>query len=317
MTKSFALQSFLGLLSLLFFCSSSAILAAETQTDNNEDHGLPPDQPTGSEIPEEVQSQPKALATMSGMPQGSLAESPKTLTLSGGVDHAEEMEPISPTLQAGSRFDERSVSNISSQDYWYQIPLWLAGTWQRDEQNVLQNKPLTLSGKLANSLYPTKMGLFKSQAQFGWGHQFDIRGMVWNYVKFPYVTRVEGTTTFTLQFVKSAIPVSVSDKAIVIKFISTSHDIDRQTGVIVRADQAESISTYRPVDFGTLYARFSRKVFDSRGKPTSIQVSESYIRRINTFHPVNFMEGKDLRVSLSRFIQALYEKHISSMQSPR
>src|SRR5690606_29896327 len=133
-------------------------------------------------IPDEA-SEDSPIERSEDSPEQKSSSGGAGLLLSGGIKHAQEMEPLAPALQAGSRFDERELRKIVPQDYWYRIPVWLAGVWQRDEQNVLKSRSLTWKSKLKDAFTPVRMGLFKSQAQFGWGHQVDTMGSIWNYAK--------------------------------------------------------------------------------------------------------------------------------------
>lgn len=226
------------------------------------------------------------------------------VTLTGEIGHASKLKPIEPALKAGSRFDKRILNQFMPQDYWYQIPGWLAGIWQRNDQNLLKQKSLTFSAKLKSTLYPPRMGKFKSQVKYRWGYQFDRAGNVWNYAKFPYIVKVDGANTYTVQVVREATPVSVTNKVVSLKFRSTSHKIDKRTNMILFAEQAEAISMFAKYEPNTLYVRYSRKVFDDNGSAKFIQESDSFIPRVAKFFPKNVVGGKDLRVSLRNYLLA-------------
>lgn len=232
-------------------------------------------------------------------------ESSSKITLSGGVDHAKQLKPIVPSLRAGAKFNPSLMKRLAPQDYWYRIPNWLGGIWQRNQQNLLKQKNLTLKAKLTSTLLaPPRLGLFKSQVRYRWGYQYDRMGNIWNYVRFPYIARVHGANTYTVQVVRKAVPVRISDKIVVLKFLSSNHRIDLRSNIIVSSEQSEALSMYALFKPNVLYARYSTKKFDSDGKPVSIQESESYIPQIEKFYPENFKDGKDLRLSLRNYLLA-------------
>ena len=228
----------------------------------------------------------------------------ETLKLTAEIEHAQELEPLSPALEAGSTFNQAAIEKrFTPTDYWYRIPNWLGGIWQRNEQNMLRQKSLTLSDKLKSSFIAApRLGLFKSQVVYRWGHQYDRLGQIWNYVQFPYTSQIQGSSFYTVQVVRSAVPIKVNEKIVILKFRDSSHRVDYRTNQILSSQQSESISMYSLYKPHVIYARFSRKEFNSDGKAKFIQESESYIPRVKSFYPQNFKDGKDLRLSLRHYL---------------
>src|SRR5580658_7286845 len=64
--------------------------------------------------------------------------------LKGSVELSEHLSALDPTLSPGCTFDQAAATELlgqsASQNQWYKIPFWLAGTWEVKEAVTTYSK---------------------------------------------------------------------------------------------------------------------------------------------------------------------------------
>lgn len=229
----------------------------------------------------------------------------KSIKLTGGVEHSQELAPVSRKLRAGNTFLESELPKIDSPDVWYRIPRWFSGVWEKRQEQVLSIQPLSRAEKLMRAFASMPANYsFKALTRIRNGHQLDAKSNIWSYLSYPYQTRVEGSETYTLQHIYLQEPVELRQDRVSLKFVGTSYEISRYNNEIIAVKQIESITTYRPMKPGLIKARVSMKVFNARGKPKSLEIHEFIQYSVKPFSPMDFSRGKDLRHSFRHYLQA-------------
>jgi hypothetical protein len=182
---------------------------------------------------------------------------------------------------------------------WYWIPDWFAGHWHTD-------KSITLA------VYDLKTGVKQkmrseqsSVANEVRGFQRDSHGVIWQYKAAPYVRDVDQNGMLQVQFIKVNEPTEVTMDRVVARYVGTTVEVDRQSKLITRIWQSESIQEYYPMDPLEVRCNSSLKIFGADGKPVKIEKVAKGSVRTAPFAPIDIYYGRDLRPMFRDFLTAL------------
>ena len=141
------------------------------------------------------------------------------------------------------------------------------------------------------------------------GYQEDRSGAIWTCVMTPYMGRTRQVETTNISVVHSAIPLEISEKQIILKFVATTAIVGRNKR-IVSVSQRESIQTYRPASPNRVIVLASMKYFDDTGLAKYESETLSHCERHLPFHEQSFIPAAepfslvDLRQSLDKFLRS-------------
>jgi hypothetical protein len=216
---------------------------------------------------------------------------PKSTTLQGGVNHAEELPGLDDALQVGKVYSDDLLlkSGTQSNNDWYYIPKWYAGVRHADDAFIVYRYNY-VTGK---SSTPMQKQLNRQDARAG--YQRDRNGGIWDYKHVPAIQHVESDFCNAILYLRNVTPVSGSDDRLVVKYDEVSISLDKITNKILLVLQQEQINTITSPLPGVLRADVSTKAFGWDGKPTRQEQSVIISNIIKPFEPIDQFEGKDLR----------------------
>jgi hypothetical protein len=110
---------------------------------------------------------------------------------------------------------------------------------------------------------------------------------------------------YSVALVVSQEPVEVSDDLVVLRDLFTELHVNKDTGVIMLALQAESLTRFRSTTDGSLDCQTSVKLFEEDGSPKSIQRNVALARKTASFSVLNTYKGYDLHSGFLQFLQSI------------
>lgn len=228
--------------------------------------------------------------------------------LEGKIEHANTLPPVNPKLRPGAKFDLRKMPiDAPLSLLWWRVPDWLSGTWKNEGKVRRLNfidleHPEKREGfDMVDVAYPDNEVI---------GYQEDRYHNVWTAVLTPYMGRTRQGANTNLSVVHSAIPLEISEKQIVLKFLATTAVVSKANKRIVSVSQRESIQTYRPIEGNLVIVLASMKFFDENGKAKFSSEILSHTQKQLPFQEVPFLPAPDsfavvdLRQSLDKFLRS-------------
>lgn len=171
-------------------------------------------------------------------------------TLKGGVQ--EQVEAVLPQLRQGQVFDQSKLPASTIVD-WYRIPAWFAGSTRR----------YTIEATLPDGKHFTT----KSVRTMTRGYQRDNRGGIWEARREPFITVIENEETFDYMLTRSAEPLIVTDKKVVIRYEFACINVLKKNNKIFRTTQDIQVHEFQPGADNTILAyRSSALCYDQNGK---------------------------------------------------
>jgi hypothetical protein len=263
-----------------------------------------------------------------------LAGLPGTVTLQGGIEHSERLEPLPDTERVGSfavpfapqkpvdyslqtrpnvgatgarstnlqpfaggtmRIDsaqaayrarlrqlveannKTTVAQAKSKKpktLKLEVPLWLAGYWQRLESNEVSRVVLPDGKRLA------PLGRQKAVVMDKFGTYKDKSGKVLMLVPLSTTGAVDRGSAVDYHRVKKY-DLILSGKTSALVKVQASHNVvDKRTGRVTMAYQDEELNQYRLVKDGLVETVSSVKVFDQMGQPKLLTKAVSQEKRL-------------------------------------
>ncbi len=217
----------------------------------------------------------------------------KTITLTGGIEHAERLPPVPPQIEPGAVYNMEKAKPV---DEWYRLPNIMAGTWETYQRIDDNGMNLVDGSRLPRQVTPMHAVVEK-------GRQIDARGDIWDC----YLT---GTTrqstlpgrTRNITGKQFKLLETTADSTLT-ETTSTQVDVDSDKGRIVQVLQVECI-TRTKCRSGSLFAVASVKTFSKNGTPTFLTQQKTEYHRVKEFVPVNEVNGRNLRDSFYAFLEA-------------
>jgi len=212
------------------------------------------------------------------------------------ISHVEQLPPLPSGLRVGAQFDERMLRAGTDNLDWYKIPDWLAGKWSRNEETIIStyyydtqqqnNEPHTI----AETEY----------ADFG--SQYDRAHNVW-HCRLATKGIADCGSYLSVAFIRTQEPLLVSDAKVAIRDLFVELEVNKETGVITKSEQAESITRYMPVQDGVMKTMMSVKIFGEDGSPVRLQKNLAYDKRMAPFAPLDKYKNTDIKQSFLNFLK--------------
>lgn len=215
--------------------------------------------------------------------------------LQGGIEHSVQLPALPNYLQVGSIFNQALLNANPELKNWYQIPNWLAGEWQREEETIVSSYDYATKQRTNEP----KTIVARETAHFGL--QADRAGGIW-HCRIAAGGVADCGSYYSVALLGLQEPLAVSDKRVVLRDLFTELHVAKETNVIMLSLQAESITSYRPVRDGLVKTNTSVKFFEQNGTPKSMQKNLALTNRSAPFAPLNSYKGNDLRASFKRFL---------------
>jgi hypothetical protein len=194
-------------------------------------------------------------------------------------------------------FDEKNLPPLDTEEGWFLIPEWGAGTWHKDCQITRGKGPG--GSDLIERNYTTYL------EPIGW--QKDKSGGIWHYYHLPCLEMHDLGDSTEAKLITHYTPLQISNQQCVICNWYRTIRVNKATHLIELIYQQEEIDSYKPTGQGQVRQDSSVKWFDAFGKPCAIGgsffdsiYSDNY--RIKPFMPVNFYHDKDMRTSLKTYL---------------
>jgi len=201
-------------------------------------------------------------------------------------------------LRAGEVFNQQSIPRLEPNNDWYWIPPWYAGQKHADSDTILEDYDFR-TGQMfqPNRVIMNRQDLFI-------GFQQDRNGQIWEFKRAPYSTTVEGSTFFETMLVRNRDPLQVTADKVVVRLVQTAITVDKASQRILRTEQQEQINTYVPSAPGVMSLQTSIKSFGADGAPLLQEYSSRAVVDRAPFQPVDYYQGKDMRVLFRDFMLA-------------
>ncbi|MBX9690925.1 MAG: hypothetical protein K2Z81_00965 [Cyanobacteria bacterium] len=197
--------------------------------------------------------------------------------------HSESLPALPPGYQVGASVYDRQ---FLAQPNWrkkmerqqFQIPDWLAGTWQRAMSTEKSRIELPSGKKLKAA------GQTEARSTDRFGTYRDKSGQIWQVFDPSRATgEVDRGTVMDCHAVTDYNLEPVDNRTIAIEVQAYHLVVSKDGRRIVHSYQDEEMNTYSLVVDGVVKTDSSVKVFDSLGKPRLLTRSVSQIRRIKPF----------------------------------
>lgn len=225
--------------------------------------------------------------------------------LQGGVEHSDELPPVSGKLKVGTEFSQAYLPPLIPKLRWYRVPPWAVGTWRVETlTNYYRHDYKTGLTDTSQITVP-----FKSDQQT-MGTQRDNQGGIWDYDAAPYVVDVDLEYGKQIQQIDVNELVRLNASEMTNRLRSTTLELASLTNKILAIYQAESVQTYSPYGKDLLRCVASVKRFDDQGHAKELVQNVCALRRIGGFSAKNMFNGIDLRASFKAYLLANKLNHL-------
>lgn len=216
--------------------------------------------------------------------------------LQGGVEHAERLDPVAPSLRAGAIFNQQALPAAMPNNDWYWIPFWFAGHKHVDYATILRDYDFQTGA----SVSPNKTVMSRQDLSIGF--QADRNGQVWEFKRAPYSTTIERDSFFTTMMVSKREPIKITQDLVILRLVETSVNVDKSSQRILKTEQEEQINTYVPAGNGLIRMQASIKTFGPDGSPQIQELSSRIIENRAPFQPVDYYQGLDMRMLFRNYL---------------
>jgi len=211
-----------------------------------------------------------------------------------GVRHSINLTAIPDKLQPGSIFDERLLQQ-NQHLIWYQIPKWLAGKWQREQETTV------FSYDYESRQSDRQKHRFTSRQTADFGVQKDKAGNIWHCNLASAGVSDRGSYR-SIALVRLQEPLQVSADQLTLKEVFTVVNVAKETNVIMESYSLESLTRYKPISDGNVETSMSMKIYNADGSAKKLQENVAYDRRIGPMDVVDKYKGKDVRADFEQFL---------------
>lgn len=227
------------------------------------------------------------------------SNSGSTATLQGGVEHSVTVAPVPLALMQGAKFDENALPKLTPGNVWYQIPTWLAGTWQFKTETV------TDMYVYDQTKYPPTPFTLQNEFQRTIGYQKDKKGQIWDYIKAPfsYTAKVgRGLVSYINE--SSILVIRSNDGEVVRRLTGQDAVVDPDTQEILLSNQKECFIRYTPAGDDGVRVDGSTKIFDMNGKAKVLKLSNLMAVKLKDFQSVDEKDGQNLKEMFAQFLKS-------------
>lgn len=229
----------------------------------------------------------------------SLALPGSAKVIEGMSDHSSGLPPLDAQYRPGARFDDLTPAKVSPPNKWYQIPDWLAGTWQSKQHSLIYqfNYKTQKEWEAKN-----RFSYYLAEERFG--KQKDKEGGIWDLPLAPLVNKALSKDWVSYHHITKIEYLYVGEDGIVMRIRSVVTLVSRVGSEIASAYQQESISTRLPAGENLLRVRDSIKVYDVEGRPVRRSKVEAIATRVAPFEALNERNGLDLKEMFFEFLKS-------------
>jgi|GEM_PF-3388152 len=229
-------------------------------------------------------------------------------TIAGGVEHAEKLSNIGDKFKVGKVFEDRLVTRAASGN-WFEIPAWLAGTWQSIQVVQLSSYD-SKTGQSDNSTI-----IIPANETETFGYQIDNRQSIWT-IKQGVVPLVHGTeianpepdkkppmipvTKYTLR--ESSL-IDISEKGVTLKSLDVIITVRSDNKGILDVEQREVLRTFCPIQAGVLAVTSDAQIYDRFGFPLTRVKAAEFRKQVRDFKVLDESKGASLYASFKNFLQ--------------
>lgn len=224
--------------------------------------------------------------------------SAKKPILQGGIDHAEELPALEDTLRPGNIFSDDLLikAGTATNDLWFYIPSWFAGTRHSEECLVMYRYDY----KTGQTTTPMEWQLNRQDSTSGYLQ--DKNGGIWDYHALPSIQHVESNLVNAILYVKKITPVMGNQNKLVLKYEELSVSVNKRTNKILQVLQQEQINTITSPAPGELKIEISVKCFDFDGNPLRLEQSDMTLKVTKPFVRKDKYNGTDLKRSFRDYL---------------
>ncbi len=218
--------------------------------------------------------------------------------LQGGINHAEELPALEDTLRPGRIFSDDLLikAGTGTNDLWFYIPSWFAGTRHSEECLVMYRYDY----KTGQTTTPMQWQLNRQDSTSGYLQ--DRNGGIWDYHALPSIQHVESDQVNAILYVKKITPLMGNQDKLVIKYEELSVSVNKRTNKILQVLQQEQINTITSPTPGDLKIEISVKVFDFDGNPLRLEQSDMTLKMTKPFERKETYNGVDLKRSFRDYL---------------
>lgn len=211
-------------------------------------------------------------------------------TLQGGVNHSEQLPSLQESLRPGSVYSDDLLlkSGIETNDLWYYIPSWYAGTRHVDDNFIFYRYDY----KTNEETQPMLRQLNRQDSTAGCLR--DRKGGIWDFKHTPIIQHVESDRVNAVLFVRRFTPLAGNEDRLVLKYDEISISIDKKSNKIVEVTQQEQINTVTNPHPGTLRVDASTKSFAWDGTPQRLEQAVMISKITKPFEPRETLNGINL-----------------------
>jgi hypothetical protein len=208
------------------------------------------------------------------------------------------------SLFAGSNFFCARTASLSNQETpelnsWFPVPRWLAGTWETNEETVLDAYDYKQGIRTISE--PMRIDtLRKSEI----GAQSDSLGRIWYCACTPIERTLETDSFVDRQIIERISVVANSPNQLTVDSLATVTRSGKSIGQEQKVFKEETIATYRPVSDGIIHASFLINDFDLQGHPLVSSRATCYESRLEPFKNIDRDQRGDLRSKFQEFLIA-------------
>lgn len=246
-------------------------------------------------------------------------------TLTGGIEHAEKLPSASENLKPGKAFEDKLITKARSGN-WFEIPGWLAGTWQSIQVIQLSNYDCRTGKTDSNTT------IVPANETETFGYQVDNRQNIWTLKQSatPIISAAEVAdqaqdkqpgkeprmiplTKYTLR--ENTLTES-NDKEVVFKSLDTIVSVRSDTKTIYDVEQRESIRRVADMQNDVVAVTSDVQTYDRFGFPqTRLKLAE-FRKRSRDFKVVDEIKGGSLYASFKNFLQEEGKLNLAPSRKP-
>ncbi|PWU01659.1 MAG: hypothetical protein C5B53_02500 [Candidatus Melainabacteria bacterium] len=205
-------------------------------------------------------------------------------------------------LFTGTNFFCARTASLSNQEAlgvnsWFPVPRWLAGTWEANEETVLDAYDYKQGIQTISE--PMRIDTLRRSVV---GTQCDSLGRIWYCACTPIERTLETESFVDHQTIERISLVANSTTQITVDSLAKVTRSGKSIGQEQKVFKEETIATYRPVSDGIVRANFLINDFDLQGHPLVSSRATCYERQIEPFKVVDQDERGDLRSKFQEFL---------------
>ncbi|HEY9773213.1 MAG TPA: hypothetical protein V6C81_05330 [Planktothrix sp.] len=219
-----------------------------------------------------------------------------------GAAESHVIQPIPQDLQQGKIWDENLVNKYRPALVWVLIPPAFAGTWQSSTAHTLQEQVFQNGQWYPLNLGPK--GIYRKNAEtVVRGYQQDARGGIWHCIGAEHESRV-ASEKVTVVYMKRGVSMQVLSPAKLERYVSSVavEYSDKDNKIKKSYYQEEHMIQTVSMDGRQFQTMTEVTKGTNPNQPDTHGMMEEICQKVADFHPVDVMNGIDLRQSLADYL---------------